>query len=213
VEILMARSGGTDTDIIVEALKDLAGPAHLSSIYERVDELSGGRIAQETVRGRLEDHSSDSNVWRNSKQKRPDLFKSLGIGSGWWCLRSFEEEQKARDYFEDAADMEFSEGLAYLHVHLKRERSKELIKKFKNQLKHFKCSVCDFDFGTFYGSVGVGFIEAHHSTPLAKMKSGTKTKLSDLVAVCSNCHAMLHRNGHLDWKILKQRLSEKGTRT
>ena len=56
------------------------------------------------------------------------------------------------------------------------------------------CSVCGFDFGKRYGSIGVGFIHVHHIISLSSI--GQKHKLdplSDLRPVCPNCHEMLHR--------------------
>jgi 5-methylcytosine-specific restriction enzyme A len=55
------------------------------------------------------------------------------------------------------------------------------------------CEVCDFDFSARYGERGDGFIECHHTKPLADGSPGEKTKLSDLALVCANCHRMIHR--------------------
>ena len=41
--------------------------------------------------------------------------------------------------------------------------------------------------------LGEGFIECHHVTPVSELRAGTRTRLSDLAVVCSNCHRMLHR--------------------
>lgn len=53
--------------------------------------------------------------------------------------------------------------------------------------------MCTFDFAKVYGALGADFIEIHHTKPVAKMKPGSKTKLSDLALLCSNCHRMAHR--------------------
>lgn len=56
------------------------------------------------------------------------------------------------------------------------------------------CSVCSFDFGRTYGAVGQGFIEVHHLEPLAELGvEHTIDPAKDLVPLCSNCHAMAHR--------------------
>ena len=90
-------------------------------------------------------------------------------------------------------NLETEEGREILRQHIVRERSASLIAKFKATRKPLKCEVCSFDFAVAYGDLGTGFIEAHHVKPLANMVPGDKTKLEDLVAVCSNCHRMLHR--------------------
>ncbi|MDA3917464.1 MAG: HNH endonuclease [Deltaproteobacteria bacterium] len=59
------------------------------------------------------------------------------------------------------------------------------------------CNICGFDFESAYGDRGKGFIHVHHIVPLSEIKGDYKINpLKDLITVCPNCHAMLHRNGH-----------------
>ncbi|TSA83015.1 HNH endonuclease [Deinococcus detaillensis] len=56
------------------------------------------------------------------------------------------------------------------------------------------CSVCDSDLEEFYGSIAYGFIHVHHLKPLSEVGEGYNVDPeTDLVPVCPNCHAMLHR--------------------
>ncbi len=56
------------------------------------------------------------------------------------------------------------------------------------------CNVCGFDFGVFYGSLGHGYIEIHHRTPVSQMGANyIVDPIRDLVPLCSNCHATVHR--------------------
>ncbi|MGO7837788.1 HNH endonuclease [Rhizobium johnstonii] len=56
------------------------------------------------------------------------------------------------------------------------------------------CSVCDIDFEERYGERGAGFIHVHHRVSLgSRGKSHNVDPVRDLVPVCPNCHAMLHR--------------------
>jgi hypothetical protein len=56
------------------------------------------------------------------------------------------------------------------------------------------CSVCGFDFGQRYGSLGSGFIHVHHLVQMSENKEKYKLKpAEDLRPVCPNCHEMLHR--------------------
>jgi predicted HNH restriction endonuclease len=56
------------------------------------------------------------------------------------------------------------------------------------------CMACDFDFGTRYGSLGVGFIEVHHTVPVSSLGgSAPINPADDLVVLCSNCHSIVHR--------------------
>jgi len=56
------------------------------------------------------------------------------------------------------------------------------------------CQVCHLKFGDKYGPIGEGFIHVHHCIPIASI--GVEYELNpivDLVPVCPNCHAMMHR--------------------
>lgn len=62
------------------------------------------------------------------------------------------------------------------------------------QLKGLRCMACGFDFGIFYGPLGAGFIEVHHITPVSQIGPDYQIDISkDLVPLCANCHAMVHR--------------------
>lgn len=63
-----------------------------------------------------------------------------------------------------------------------------------------KCTVCGMDFQSMYGDLGRGFIHVHHIVPISTIGKNYKIDpIKDLVPVCPNCHAMLHRSndGHL----------------
>lgn len=85
------------------------------------------------------------------------------------------------------------EGRQRLREHLVRERDPALIRKFKEGLRSFACSVCNFDFEKVYGDIGHRFVEAHHVEPIGMREGDSITSVTDLVPVCSNCHRMLHR--------------------
>jgi 5-methylcytosine-specific restriction enzyme A len=62
------------------------------------------------------------------------------------------------------------------------------------QLKGMRCKACGFDFAAFYGSLGAGYVEVHHTTPLSQLGSDYRINVStDLEPLCANCHAMVHR--------------------
>lgn len=64
-------------------------------------------------------------------------------------------------------------------------------------LSHFgyKCQICGFNFEEKYGKLGKDFIHVHHINFISSMKGQTHeiNPLTDLIPVCPNCHAMLHR--------------------
>ncbi|MTE25669.1 HNH endonuclease [Winogradskyella ouciana] len=56
------------------------------------------------------------------------------------------------------------------------------------------CQICDFDFEKKYGEIGRHFIHVHHIIDISSI--GAEYELNpilDLVPVCPNCHAMLHK--------------------
>ena len=59
------------------------------------------------------------------------------------------------------------------------------------------CQVCGIDFGAVYGDFADGYIHVHHITPVHQAAADGEYELdpiNDLVPVCPNCHAMLHRH-------------------
>lgn len=57
-----------------------------------------------------------------------------------------------------------------------------------------RCFACGFDFSTRYGGLGEGYIHVHHRRAIA-LSSGPYLldPVRDLVPLCPNCHAMVHR--------------------
>jgi 5-methylcytosine-specific restriction protein A len=58
----------------------------------------------------------------------------------------------------------------------------------------YKCAVCSFDFEEFYGSIGQNYIHVHHTFPFSEVREKyLLDPIRDLIPVCPNCHAMIHR--------------------
>lgn len=56
------------------------------------------------------------------------------------------------------------------------------------------CRICGFDFGKVYGPFWNGYIEVHHKIPVSRMgPCYIVNPIQDLVPLCSNCHAAVHR--------------------
>jgi predicted HNH restriction endonuclease len=57
------------------------------------------------------------------------------------------------------------------------------------------CKVCRMNFKDIYGELGENFIHVHHIVPLSEMENSYKLDpREDLVPLCPNCHAMVHRH-------------------
>ena len=62
----------------------------------------------------------------------------------------------------------------------------------------YDCSVCNLNFVKKYGEIGNDFIHIHHTVPISKLKSNYQLNIEkDLIPVCPNCHAMLHKGDQM----------------
>ncbi|MTP84973.1 restriction endonuclease [Turicibacter sanguinis] len=181
-------------------MEELGGHARYIDLYTKIEEMglkdiNAVKDYKAQVRGTIERHSSDSEVFHTTKSKK-DIFYSVGgKGGGHWGLSGFAPHDNAVDITED--DESFPEGKKKLRIHICRERNYRVIKTAKDnyykKYGKFTCQICGFDFVERYGSIGNGFIEAHHTIPVSELNDGDETKLEDIILVCSNCHRMLHR--------------------
>ena len=58
----------------------------------------------------------------------------------------------------------------------------------------YDCKGCGLNFGDFYGEHGRGFIHVHHIKPLSESGETKVDPKTDLIPLCPNCHAMVHKN-------------------
>lgn len=95
------------------------------------------------------------------------------------------------EYLSDTANL--YEG-AVMQVSInKYERNREAREKCL-AVKGYKCAVCGIEFEKVYGDIGLGFIHVHHTVPISTIrKNYVIDPIKDLVPVCPNCHAMLHK--------------------
>ena len=57
-----------------------------------------------------------------------------------------------------------------------------------------QCKICGFSFEKIYGETGKGLIHVHHIVPISSVKEEYQIDYEkDLIPVCPNCHAMIHR--------------------
>lgn len=135
----------------------------------------------------------DRVVWEEFSGDKNELSHTAeAIKRAYWA-----GEAKTTFSDEQIDDYEFPEGRILQKMHLVRERNQKLVREKKKaaigDYGRLICEICGFDFAEKYGAIGENFIECHHLVPLSRIKAGSKTRLSDLALVCSNCHRMLHR--------------------
>lgn len=104
-------------------------------------------------------------------------------------------DNKQIEYFPDLLNEEVIqyEGLKKQITVNKYERSSIARKKCIDH-HGINCSVCNINFLETYGSIGKDFIHVHHLIPISQIGKEYKVDyINDLIPVCPNCHAMLHR--------------------
>jgi 5-methylcytosine-specific restriction protein A len=58
----------------------------------------------------------------------------------------------------------------------------------------FNCKACNHNFSDKYGPIGDEYIEVHHIIKVSEMGAGyIVDPINDLIPLCSNCHAIVHR--------------------
>ena len=131
-------------------------------------------------------------VWQKYASDRQDLHREAQR-----IISALELAAKAGESGGDDDDpYESEEGGVQLRTHRYYERDRRLISRKKAEAAKrgpLACEACGFDFEARYGPLGSGFIEVHHTKPVHLMKFGEKTRLADLVLLCSNCHRIAHR--------------------
>lgn len=99
------------------------------------------------------------------------------------------------DFFPEALDstaVEF-EGMKKQITVNKYERS-SIARAKCIECHGYICATCKFDFEKEYGEIGREFIHVHHVRPISSIgKSYRIDYEKDLIPICPNCHAMLHR--------------------
>jgi hypothetical protein len=151
------------------------------------------QVSDSISKRRVEARALDTEDWH---------VKSLDVATGAAILQRGSLERSEDDFF-DPALQHFVEGKASLRLSYHRYREQRLREEKLKQRKlecngRLICEVpnCDFDFEAVYGAVGQGYAHVHHLKPLSDMPEvGGTTVLADLVVVCANCHAMIHRRG------------------
>lgn len=143
-------------------------------------------------RGLGREESEEQKVWSRFANSRDELSR---------VVKAIKEATNNSPQMElqgqEADEVDAEEGRILTRVHRYRERDGAIVaRKKKHVLRRYgklQCEACGFDFEQIYGERGKWFIECHHTKAVSELTQNQKTKLSDLVLVCSNCHRMIHR--------------------
>lgn len=134
-----------------------------------------------------------TNYWRDGvREISQQIFEKIIALSGLkpHLYASFNDYRQGD---EEALTTVIIEGSRKTVYSTKYERSR-LLRQKALFLHGYSCMVCSFDFEKVYGNVGKGFIHVHHVKPISEAGEAPVDPRTDLVVVCPNCHAMIHRN-------------------
>lgn len=180
---------------------------------------SGSHFNQSTIQNLI---SGDYRILIFYREADRDPFKFAGVGTPVPHLESSRpvrvdwvfgsEDSEHVPFFTDeyTAGARFSEGQrtkVYVNRYERDRRARDKCVQFHG----VNCAVCKINFGEFYGEIGEGYIHVHHITPVSALGDTCAVDpVTDLVPVCPNCHAMLHRtNPPLSVEDLRIRLANR----
>ena len=116
-------------------------------------------------------------------------------------LEDFLPVEDGNDYPIPNYGLDFHEGQEYEVRGIRYERDKDARKQCIDYYKRLnsgvcRCQVCGMSFEEVYGEIGRDFIEVHHIVPISERGGDyVVNPIRDLIPLCSNCHAMIHRGG------------------
>jgi len=131
-----------------------------------------------------------SNFWRDGVRKiDEDTYQEI------ISLANLEPVSETKTVLSAQDNQSFEsgvEGKPSLQVSTKYERDPKL-RKNAILIHGYTCAACGFNFEEFYGEYAKGFIHIHHIEPLFSAGEKIVNPETDLVPLCANCHAIIHR--------------------
>ncbi|WP_198263382.1 HNH endonuclease [sulfur-oxidizing endosymbiont of Gigantopelta aegis] len=109
-----------------------------------------------------------------------------------------ESVKKLRNYVFELShemDIEYEEGGVSIRTHYYRERKSSAAIKLKKKAlneKKIVCKACEIYYYEKLSELGIKLIECHHLIPISSSEHTGKTKISELVLLCANCHRLIH---------------------
>lgn len=112
-----------------------------------------------------------------------------------YVAKQFDSKPQINDYPDEAnlSDPSIFEGAKKIVQVNKYERSPEA-RAMCIKIHGLNCSVCAMNFEKTYGDFAKDFIHVHHIVPMHQINERYEVDPEkDLIPVCPNCHAMLHK--------------------
>jgi len=188
---------------IEEALIFLGGEAKSKAIKNRVfqvhcvgvipENYKSEKSFRNTIQSLIEDYCPQSTRFNSKKREAKfirighDLYRHAGK-SGQNEFLAIEEVENTHELLEGTIKTIWVNAF-----------ERNLVAR-KKCLDHYgyACIVCGFDFEKTYGESGKAFIHVHHLRPLSEIRDSYEVDpIMDLVPLCANCHAIVHRTSEV----------------
>lgn len=174
-------------DRIIQAFEALGGVAGYSDLYSYLEKTADSPLPRhwkDSVRGRIEENSSDSKYFRGKQ----NLFYTVhGLGKGVWGLRSMLSDSPIAIDLEEAKDVQqIREGNLEPYkvtTEITRIIRDTVMTKQLKAVYQYKCQICDVVVHLHEGL----YAEAHHLRPLGGTHKGTDDP-GNILVVCPNHH-------------------------
>lgn len=112
------------------------------------------------------------------------------IGNAWYASDDSDDIQLAEELHTPER---YSEG-AKTTISINAFERSAKARKACIQHHGLDCAACGFNFTRAYGPLGENFIHVHHIIPIGSVGDEYEVDpVNDLLPVCPNCHAMIHR--------------------
>ena len=174
-------------DRIVQAFEALGGIASYSELYAYMEKNSPAplpRYWKDSVRGRIEENSSDSKAFKG----KMDLFYAVhGLGNGVWGLKSKLTKNIVAIDVEGPNELQkIGDGNLEpyrVETEITRIIRDTIMTKQIKLIYQYKCQICDKTILLYKSQ----YAEAHHLRPLGGVHRGTDDP-GNILIVCPNHH-------------------------
>lgn len=117
-------------------------------------------------------------------------------------IRAKTESYKITNHFEQSFES-LEEGQPHKKYVTYYERNPKL-RRQAIAIHGKTCQACGFNFKDYYGDYGADFIHIHHICPISELSDSTVINPeTDMVPLCANCHAMIHRQKNKTLSVLE----------
>lgn len=135
-----------------------------------------------------------NNYWRNGVRAIDQAVFAKIYSHAAVTVEQIDDLRLADNEQEFESTITSTEGKKIAYFGVRYERSLKL-RQQAIAIHGVVCNACGFDFEKAYGEHAKGFIHVHHVKPISEYEGDqTVDPVTDLITLCANCHAAVHRS-------------------